>query len=363
MQLVACGSQAPLRFIRLRWPCYLPQASICWININRSAILWFFCAYCALAGKAHTWIVSDIMDATATFLAAALCTHRCAHHFSEGYQLLTAYALALAVAGLMIHSTRNKHRTTNGLRYAERRNATQQKSRALSQVAGGIAHEMNNNLASIIGHIDLSEELHCPEQTRHAHAQIRSASERSAVLVQHLLLAAGRARLVPQSCVADEIIAKLQSDLSGILAKGIRCTTRPVAKNLTLRVDPEALLEALSELCANACNAMGPYGTLMISAHLSHRVPGTPVGHSAEPPFVCFVIQDSGPGVSDAALGLLTEPFFTTKPTQSSSGLGLSAVAGFAEQSGGGLHLSNSKTGGLRAVLYLPAQRTQPSCA
>jgi signal transduction histidine kinase len=69
---------------------------------------------------------------------------------------------------------------------------------------------------------------------------------------------------------------------------------------------------------------------------------------------VKIVVTDTGPGMPNDLLQRATEPFFTTKAVGDGSGLGLSMVKGFAEQSGGTMELRNAMNGGLQAILRLP---------
>jgi signal transduction histidine kinase len=69
---------------------------------------------------------------------------------------------------------------------------------------------------------------------------------------------------------------------------------------------------------------------------------------------VAILIEDTGPGVPPAMIDRMTEPFFTTKQVGEGSGLGLSMVKGFAEQSGGRLELRNRPSRGLQVALILP---------
>lgn len=74
--------------------------------------------------------------------------------------------------------------------------------------------------------------------------------------------------------------------------------------------------------------------------------------------YVCLIIEDDGPGIPKDILARVTEPFFTTKGIGEGSGLGLSMVEGFTQQSGGGMTIGTSSSG-TRVKLYIPC----PECA
>ncbi|MEL6368511.1 MAG: ATP-binding protein, partial [Pseudomonadota bacterium] len=105
------------------------------------------------------------------------------------------------------------------------------------------------------------------------------------------------------------------------------------------------LLEtAILNLVINARDAIGDVvGRITVSAE-----------ESADAGFVVIRVSDTGPGMDAETIERASEPFYTTKRSGEGSGLGLSMVKGFAEQSGGQLMLQNGQTGGLVASLSLP---------
>ena len=105
---------------------------------------------------------------------------------------------------------------------------------------------------------------------------------------------------------------------------------------------------ALLNLIVNARDAIGlNRGTISLSYRIE---PGRQS--------ISFMVRDSGPGMSDEVLRRSTEPFFTTKDVGSGSGLGLSMVKGFAEQTGGALRLVNLGDEGFEAIVTLPLGRS-----
>jgi signal transduction histidine kinase len=240
------------------------------------------------------------------------------------------------------------------LRSAQQGYAGAQKARALSHFVGGVAHDFNNQLTAILGHLELIELLEDPAERAEALAQSRAAAEQAAATVRQLLAAGGRQRLSPAPVEMAGFVAALR-DLLGDTLDSAVTVSASAAPGLRAWADRDRLETSVLQLCLNAQDAMPEGGRLVIEAlSLSALPPGTPAPETA-PPWVALRLHDSGAGVAPADLERLTEPFFTTRPASEGRGLGLAAVAGFAAQSGGALALDLPAEGGLRATLLLPA--------
>jgi signal transduction histidine kinase len=111
-------------------------------------------------------------------------------------------------------------------------------------------------------------------------------------------------------------------------------------------VDAQALQRALSNLVANACDAMPRGGRLNLSVQAGQLPDGRPA--------FTVSVTDSGPGMTRDLMQCAVRPFFTTKSHDPLAGLGLSAVDGFARQMGGSLSLRSSAGCGLTATMLLP---------
>jgi len=240
------------------------------------------------------------------------------------------------------------------IRNAENRYAHAQKARALNQFVGGVAHEFNNHLTAILGNLELFELLSDQSERREALGNCREAAARSALIVKQLVASSGRTRLAPKEIDFATLTRQLGPVLRTMLSEGVTLTLPAAATPVTGYVDQDALETCLVQLVLNAQDAGGPEARIAIS---SGRYPDG-FTHSpaleAPAPHVYLCVEDDGPGVEDHVLPLLPEPFFTTKNTGDGPGLGLSAVQGFAKQSGGVLTLSKSELGGLRACIILP---------
>lgn len=237
---------------------------------------------------------------------------------------------------------------------AEQRYARALKARALGQFVGGVAHDFNNQLAAILGHLELFELLDTPQEREDALRQARESAERAAMTVKQLLASSGRTRLSPKPIDMTAFVTQLGPVVLGLTDGRISLQVAGHSERaLIAKVDTDMLETCVLQLCLNAQDAMTGKGKITIRAELMLERPTLEPALEAKPPYVAVTVEDSGPGVSREALSKIAEPFYTTKAVGEGAGLGLSAVAGFARQSGGGLLLENGAKG-LRASILLP---------
>lgn len=251
----------------------------------------------------------------------------------------------------------NQRRMLSELDDVRDRYARSQKARALTQFVGGVAHDFNNLLTVISGNLELHDTLDTPAEKTAALQDARAAAGRAAVTVRQLLATSGRARLRPQTQDEAQLFDTLVPLLGQVLEPGIKVQAQPGAAALQFRVDPDMLETMVVQLCLNAQDAMGGKGVIALRGTRTEEIIPAPIlPPEAQPPYFALTIADSGPGVDPGMLSMLSEPFYTTKPVGAGPGLGLSAVQGFARQSGGALGLSNRASGGLAVTIFLPAQ-------
>lgn len=267
---------------------------------------------------------------------------------------LTVILLAVAVGVYYIGSLVSGWRMERNLRDAQQRYAASQKARAMGQFVGGVAHDFNNQLTAILGHLDLFETLDSPAERSAALNEIRSAAERAARTVQQLLASSGRTRLTPAPVQMGEFLYDLGEVLTDLLDPGMTVEVAPMEDPLTVLADADMLETCAIQLCLNAQDATHGQGHIRLSCERRVAAQALAPMEITAPACVALIIEDNGPGVAPEALPLLAEPFYTTKSASEGRGLGLSAVAGFARQSGGTLRLEPALQGGLRAVLLLP---------
>lgn len=237
-------------------------------------------------------------------------------------------------------------------RRSEARLAQAKKMEAIGQLTGGIAHDFNNLLAAIQGHAELIAEE--DKADRALVEPIIGASSRGADLIQRLLSVARKQTLRPRPVKLSRLIEELVILLRRTIGPQIAIETDIGPETWPASVDPGQLEGALLNLALNARDAMPQGGTLSIL--VKNRADGSArlraLGLAGR--FVEIAVRDTGMGMEPEVRERALDPFYTTKKFGLGSGLGLSTVAGFAEQSGGGLEIVSASGAGTTVSIYLP---------
>ena len=241
-----------------------------------------------------------------------------------------------------------------------------QRMEAVGRLTAGVAHDFNNLLGVVIGNLDLLRPMLDEQSEEHdlAH-QALTAAERGAVLT-HQLLAFGRQQaLRPRPVDVNVLLADLLRLLERTLGESIAVTLRRAEHLWLCRVDPAQLESAIVNLAINARDAMPNGGHLTLATANDSmsfdRAPG------AQPvDYVHISVADDGMGMPADVVARAFEPFFTTKDVGMGTGLGLSMVHGFVNQSGGQVRIDSAPGRGTVVHLYLPrasdkADETTPS--
>jgi PAS domain S-box-containing protein len=233
--------------------------------------------------------------------------------------------------------------------------AQAQKVQALGQLAGGIAHDFNNILQSVSGAAMLIERR--PEdliRTRRLARSSIAAAARGASITQRLLSFARRGMLRAEVISTAELLNSMSEVLSHTLGTGIDVRVATAGIVPPILADRGQLETALVNLGTNARDAMPDGGTLSLSAEAMDAadVDARPANLAAGP-YVRISVADTGSGMNAATFARLAEPFFTTKPLGSGTGLGLAMVKGFAEQSGGAMVVTSEVGAGTTVDMWL----------
>ena len=231
-----------------------------------------------------------------------------------------------------------------------------QKVQALGQLAGGIAHDFNNILQTTSGAATLiSRRPGDPVQVKRLAKIAVDAAARGASITQRLLSFARRGEMQVEPLVTAELLEGVREVLAHTL--GVAVTVRAVVPEglPPLLSDRGQLETALVNLGTNARDAMRDGGTLTFSA-AADRMFGQAAHSAGLAPggYIRIEVADTGCGMDDDTLARVFEPFFTTKERGHGTGLGLSMVKGFVEQSGGKLSIRSQPGVGTTITLWLP---------
>ena len=221
-----------------------------------------------------------------------------------------------------------------------------EKMSAIGQLIAGIAHDLNNPLASVVGFADfLTEVPNIPSSIREPLAVVRDEAERASSIVRNLL---GFAR--KQDHQRRPTALKPLLDATFVLLRNQLMAQRVEAQieiepDLPMPdVDPNQIQQVFVNLINNAAQAIastGRPGNILVRAR--RWLDG-----------VAIDIIDDGPGMSEALAAQVFEPFFTTKAEGEGTGLGLSISQGIVKEHGGRIMLSSEEGRGSTFTVQLP---------
>ena len=296
----------------------------------------------------------------ARFLGAALDlterkhTEQALRHLNENLEERVAQRTqALAEANQRLQSEMvERERAEDALRHA-------QKMEAVGQLTGGIAHDFNNMLTGIIGSLDLMQRYIAAGRSedigRFTDAAVSSA-HRAAALTHRLLAFSRRQSLDRRPTDPNQLVASLEDLFQRTKGAHIALKVQLGNDIWAVNTDASQLENALLNLVINARDAMPDGGELLIETANSY-LDGTDIT-TLEPvkagDYVMLGVSDNGSGMAPKILAKAFDPFFTTKPIGQGTGLGLSMIYGFAQQSGGHVTIQSEPGQGTCVRLYLP---------
>ncbi len=234
-----------------------------------------------------------------------------------------------------------------------------EKMDAIGQLAGGVAHDFNNQLTAILGYGELLRLAAKDAESASFAEHIVRASRRSADLTRQLLTFArkGHYQVVPVDvhALVIEVIALLERSID----KRITIRTEFKDGEAVVLGDPAQLEAALLNLAINARDAMPEGGTLTISTRALE--PDGRARKSTPPapgPHLRISVTDTGTGMSEATLKRLFEPFFTTKAPGKGTGMGLASVYGAVQIHKGTIAVDSQLGRGTTFEIDLPLAQT-----
>ncbi len=227
-----------------------------------------------------------------------------------------------------------------------------QKMEAVGQLTGGIAHDFNNLLMAVLGSLELvRKRLPDDGRTRSLLENAVEGARRGVSLTKRMLAFARRQELKQERIDVADLVRGMAELMQRSLGPGIEIETRFPLAALPVIADANQLEMALLNLAVNARDAMPEGGQIIISA----REESIFSANGLRPgQYIALTITDRGTGMDQATLARAMEPFFTTKGLGRGTGLGLSMVHGFAEQSGGRFTLCSQQGEGTTAEIWLP---------
>jgi len=236
-----------------------------------------------------------------------------------------------------------------------------QKSESIGLLTGGVAHDFNNLLAVILGNLELLGDENDPENQKEMIDAAIAATLRGADLTKNLLSFARKARLTPEVLDLNNVVREAKNWMGRTLPESVSVETSLLAGLWPVEVDRSSLESAILNLILNSRDAMKGQGSLTIETanvridddYIDLREEELTAGR-----YVMLAVSDTGEGIRQDDLASIFEPFFTTKPPGAGSGLGLSMIVGFMQQSGGTVQVYTEVGEGTTFKLYFPAVET-----
>jgi two-component system cell cycle sensor histidine kinase/response regulator CckA len=234
-----------------------------------------------------------------------------------------------------------------------------QKMEAIGRLAGGVAHDFNNQLTIILGNCDLVlSSLDESNPDRDLLQEVYRAGERTASLTRQLMAFSRLAVTAPSAVDLNQMVGETAHMLEGLMKENIHCRLDLSEGLGSIQADPSQLEQLLMNLIRNACDAMPQGGQLTLST--ARRRLETPFAGLSPGSFAVLSVADTGTGVRAEIRDLIFEPFFTTKELGQGSGLGLAVAHGIVEQLGGAIQLEAQEGTGTSFHCWFPLVEKAP---
>ncbi|HEU4649146.1 MAG TPA: PAS domain S-box protein [Gemmatimonadales bacterium] len=276
----------------------------------------------------------------------------------DGRQIVVAVTISplYDAAGTVVGASSIKRDVTEH-REAEARLRQAAKMEAVGRLAGGMAHDFNNQLHALTGFASfVAQDPGLGPQARRDLAEIQKAAERMATLTRQLLAFSRKQVLTPETLDLNAAIADSQPMLQRLIGSSIELRMQPEPGPQWVRVDRAQLLQILLNLAINARDAM-PHGGQLTFRTATRRI--TRAQTDGAPPlapgaYAELRVSDTGTGIAPEHLPLIFEPFFTTKGVGQGTGLGLATVHGIVSQSEGHISVASAVGSGTVFTILLP---------
>jgi len=237
-----------------------------------------------------------------------------------------------------------------------------QKMEAVGQLAGGVAHDFNNILTAIIGHLGLAHDaaaktLPADHACLRGLREVERAANRATTLTRQLLTFSRKDVARRELLDVNRILADMREMLRRLIRESIQLDIRLAPDLHRICADANQIEQVILNLVVNASDAM-PHGGQLIITTRNAKFDGEYVATQpdAQPgPHIVLSVSDTGEGMDKATLERIFEPFFTTKDVGQGTGLGLASVHGIVRQSGGHVTVYSEPKIGSTFKVCLPA--------
>ncbi len=234
-----------------------------------------------------------------------------------------------------------------------------QKMEALGQLTGGIAHDFNNILASILGYTELAilkSATFSDDKLDEYLLQVQQSGERARDLISQMLAFGRTSNAKPQATKIDVIVIEVTKLLDSILPSTIEIKLAFDDNIPAVMMDPVQLHQIVMNLCINARDAMEGVGVISIKVLnvVTQETLCTSCQHKIQGSYLELCVEDMGCGIDSSTLARIFEPFYSSKPVDKGTGMGLSVVHGIVHQVNGHILVDSIPDSGTRFSILFP---------
>ena len=236
-----------------------------------------------------------------------------------------------------------------------------ERMQSVGNLAGGVAHDFNNILTTVMGYCSLILMKAGPDNQLAGYVnQIMEAAERASALTQNLLAFSRRQPIETKAVDVNESMKVVGKLLRRIIGEDIELRTSLSKEKLTVLIGEGQIGQILMNLATNARDAMPAGGILSIKTEKVHLGGGVAKAYDGmEGACACIEVSDTGSGMNESVKDQIFDPFFTTKEVGKGTGLGLSIVYGIVSQNKGRVDVESRPGSGTTFTIYLPL--TEPA--
>ncbi len=237
-----------------------------------------------------------------------------------------------------------------------------QKMEALGHLTGGVAHDFNNILTSVLGYVEMATDMVADSDDDRLSRYLmraRLSGERARDLVQQMLTFSRGQKGEPRPVRLPRVVEEGMYLLEATMPATLELKTAFESDLPPVELDPVHAEQVLVNLCINARDAMRGAGSLEVrvrhATHDDQRCSSCHQSFGGE--FVALSVRDDGPGLDALLIERIFEPFFSTKEAGKGSGMGLSSVHGIVHEYGGHIVVDSTPGQGATFHVLFPARR------
>ena len=280
------------------------------------------------------------------------------HVWEKGLGIFDENDELLFLEGFIFDITKQKYAEAV-LRESEMKEKEIEKARALKQMAGGIAHDLNNRLMGISSYTSLIDmkvkELNIKKYTDGIQDSIRKSTE----LIENLLIFARQSDVVTDIFSINTMLREMTLKAAAEFYSCINIKSEFLADSDNVKGDYRQIYKAVSDIVSNGVDAMPDGGEISIITEnktIDNIMLADLNEGDSRKLFIVIKISDSGLGIEKENLSRIFDPFYTTKPVGKGKGLGLSAVYGTIQAHKGAITVDSVPGMGTSFCIYLPVE-------